>query len=262
MALVHCHSHDYSRLVRRWQKVARTSGLEMRAFCESGGHEVFFLKPARGGERGPSVYLSAGIHGDEPAATEALLTWAEENPVLLKKVKPVIFPCLNPWGLVNNSRFDREGRDLNRCYHNEDVPQIAAQVRLLGSDRFDLAFLLHEDFDARGYYIYELAGRKPYLAEEMIRVASLLLPIDRRTQIEGRRARGGVIRRRITPGMMPTWPEAFVLHFRHADRTFTVESPSEFHLDARVATHMAVLDLAVKTCLKESTLRRQSAISA
>ena len=248
-ALIHCCAHDYSRLVRRWRKVARASGLKMRAFCEAGGYEVFYLEPGREDERGPSVYLSAGIHGDEPAATESLLAWAEENPARLKMIRPLIFPCLNPWGLVNNSRFDREGRDLNRCYHNGDVPQIAAQIRILRDLRFDFALLLHEDFDARGYYIYEFGGRKPYLAEEMICAAARHLPVDMRTAIEGRRSRGGVIRRRITPDLMPFWPEAFLLHFRHADRTLTVESPSEFHLDARVAAHVAVIDGAVRSLI-------------
>ena len=250
--LIHCHAHDYPRLIRRWQKVARASGMKMRAYYEEGGYELFYLESDRKPDPGSSIYLSAGIHGDEPAATEALLSWAEENPVVLRNVRPLIFPCLNPWGLVNNSRFDRDGRDLNRCYHNEEVPQIAAQIRVLGNSRFDLAFLLHEDYDARGYYIYEIAGRRPHLAENLMRVASLHLPADMRTRIEGRRARGGVIRRRVTQDTMPFWPEAFILHFRHAERTFTVEAPSEFHIDVRVFAHVAVLDLAVKTCLEEA----------
>ena len=153
MPLVHRHAHDYLRLIRRWRKIARSSGLNLRAFCESSGYEIFVLEAARPVRGGASIYFSAGIHGDEAAASEALVTWAEENPSLLKKIQPMIFPCLNPWGLNNNCRFDSDGRDLNRCFHNNDVPQIAAQMRVLHDARFDLAILLHEDFDAQGYYI-------------------------------------------------------------------------------------------------------------
>ena len=55
----------------------------------------------------------------------------------------------------------------------------------------------------------------------------------------------------IYPDLMPDWPEAFLLHFSHATRTFTVETPSEFAIDARVAAHEAVLDAATELCLRQ-----------
>ena len=38
------------------------------------------------------------------------------------------------------------------------------------------------------------------------------------------------------------YPEAIWLHLYHSLRTFTVETPSEFALEQRVAAHVAVLD--------------------
>ncbi len=89
----------------------------------------------------PSIYISAGIHGDESAATEGLLAWAERNPELLEKLNFLLFPCLNPWGLISNSRYDSEGRDLNRSYHSSKVPQIALQMALFSDNAFDLALM-------------------------------------------------------------------------------------------------------------------------
>ena len=55
----------------------------------------------------------------------------------------------------------------------------------------------------------------------------------------------------IHPDLMPDWPEAFLLHFLHSARTFTIETPSEFAIDARVSAHGAILADALDKCLAE-----------
>jgi hypothetical protein len=66
-----------------------------------------------------------------------------------------------------------------------------------------------------------------------------------------------VVRRSITPDLMPDWPEAFVLHFHYAARTFTVETPSEYSLDDRVAAQAAVISKAVSLCRREFRVLRK-----
>jgi len=255
-ALRQDRSHDYPHLIRRWRTLARRAGLTMEKYVNTAGFDLYFLESSRVAEAGPSIYLSAGIHGDEAAATEGLLLWAEKNLPLLRAVRVLIFPCLNPWGLAGNCRMDAEGRDLNRCYNRTDVPQIAAQLKLMAGRRFDLAVTLHEDYDARGLYLYEVPSRPRYWAEAMVKAAARNIPADLRRKIDGRSARGGVVRRAVKPDLMPDWPEAFVLHFRHATRTFTVETPSEFFLDDRVSAQVAVIAKAVALCRKEFSLRQ------
>ena len=41
-------------------------------------------------------------------------------------------------------------------------------------------------------------------------------------------------------------PEALWLHLKHSNRTFTVETPSEFALERRVAAHIAVIEEMVR----------------
>ena len=249
--MIHVRAHDYALLVRRWKRAGAAAGLKMGKYAESGGYPIWCLASPPSSDERPSIYLSAGIHGDEAAATEGLINWAEKNGATIRKFHTLIFPCLNPWGLVNNSRLDHRGRDLNRCFNNRRVPQIREHLKIVGKSRFDLSLTLHEDFDAHGVYIYEVQARRPYWAEDFLRAAARHVPPDSRKTIEGRKAKNGIVRRSITPDLMPDWPEAFLLHFRHATRTFTIETPSEFSIDARVAAQEAILDTAVKKCLAE-----------
>lgn len=245
----HQRAHDYNRLIQTWRKVARTGGLRMEPFSQSGGFPLYFLESTSHAPDSPAIYFSAGIHGDEAAATEGLLYWAGENPDVLKNIRSLIFPCLNPWGLVHNIRLDSCGRDLNRCYGKRKAPQIRDQIRVMGKRQFDLALTLHEDYDAHGIYIYEVPTMRPCWGEKLLVAAAAHLPVDPRRLIEGRTARNGIVRRKISPDLMPDWPEAFLLHFQHAARTFTIETPSEMDISRRVDAHVAVLATAVAECL-------------
>ncbi len=253
--LRHFRAHDYPYLLRRWKAVAVKAGLKFASYAQAGGLDIYYLESKRAAPSAPSIYIAAGIHGDEAAATEGLLLWATKNITFLSNFNVLIFPCLNPWGLVNNSRRDADGNDLNRCFHDDHVPQIAAQNKLLAKRRFDLALMLHEDYDAVGMYIYEVPDHKPYWGEELAKAASRHVPVETRRTIEGRSARNGIVRPRITSDIMPDWPEALLLYLRHSARVFTIETPSEFHLDDRVAAQAAVITKAVDLARKEFSLR-------
>lgn len=258
-------SHDYRRLVGRWKKVARAAGLKMEAFAEETGHPVYRLASkayqsypsdrthgtdrmdkSHGGDGG--IYLSAGIHGDEAAGTEALITWAEKHLGELAALPCLIFPCLNPWGLVNNSRLDAQGRDLNRVFHQDTAGSIHALKQIIRHHRFALAISLHEDYDAAGVYIYEIERHKPFWGEALLEVARPFLPIEGRTSIDGRRASGGLVRRKFAPARFRKigYPEAIYLHQHHSLRTFTIETPSEFAIHDRVAAQVAVLEESLR----------------
>lgn len=216
----------------------------MRKFAQADGFPIYVVEsPALSG---PSLYLSAGIHGDEPAATEGLITCCEKRARALRRINVLIFPCLNPWGLQNNDRHDARGRDLNRGYHRRDIAVIAAQRKILRGRTFDAALMLHEDFDAHGAYLYEIRGDKPFWGEKLLVAAARHLPVEPRKKIEGHAARGGLIRRSVNPDTMPEHPEAFCLRFGHTGRSLTFETPSEFSLTARVRAQGAVLDEALR----------------
>ena len=198
------------------------------------------------------VYLSAGIHGDEPAGTEALVQWAEANPALLRELPCLIFPCLNPWGLVNNSRMDKQARDLNRTFQHDHVPHIQALKTLIKPLRFGLALSLHEDYDGQGLYIYELERHAPFWGEDLVELVRPMICIEGRTTIDGRRiSKAGLLRRKVDINKLPAIPETVYLHQHHAERAFTFETPSEFSLDLRVRVQMALIDACIRRFLSQ-----------
>ena len=243
--------HDYRHLVERWRALARRAGVRMRKLARTDGCDVFVLQTAALKSEG-GIYISAGIHGDEPAASQGLLAWAEANAARLRDLPLLLFPCLNPWGLTHNTRVDSNGDDLNRMFHREDVPVIGAIRKLIAGHRFALALQLHEDYDGEGFYLYEVQRTPPYWGEKLLAAAARHIAIEPRGRIDGRLARGGLVRRRVDQRRFGRvgYPEAIWLHLHHSERTFTIESPSEFALERRIRAHVAVIDAAVRLALR------------
>lgn len=240
--------HDYLHLVRRWKQVCRNARLRYEVFAEAHGFELFYVHSPRWSayaqENG--LYLSAGIHGDEPAASAALLLWAELHAPILKDLPLLIFPCLNPWGLIHNRRLDADGRDLNRCFHLDEPLQIKRQKDVIGQRRFSLVLCLHEDYDAQGVYLYEVRQPGSQMGQELLAAAGYYVPVDLRKTIEGRRAAQGVIIRRVNLKKFPLLAEAAYLALGHTARAFTLETPSEYDLAARVQAQVAVIQRAIE----------------
>ena len=157
-------------------------------------------------------------------------------------------PCLNPTGYLLNTRENALGFDLNRQYLHLEAEETRAHVRWLEQQpNFDVTLCLHEDWEAHGFYVYELnPDNQPSLAQEIIRRVSQICPVDLSPTIEGREAQGGIVRPSGDPRSRPQWPEAFYL-FTHKTRlAYTLEAPSDFPLKIRVAALVtavrAVLD--------------------
>jgi hypothetical protein len=241
--------HDYPKLLSRWRAVSRHAKLRLHPLAQAGSSPLFYLQtPALGNEGG--IYLSAGIHGDEPAGTEGLLAWAEAHGAGLRNIPALIFPCLNPWGLSQNTRSDQAGNDLNRCFHRR-LPVITAMKRVVGRRRFAAAVHLHEDFDGEGLYLFELARRGEGWGEALLEATRPILATDPRRKIDRWRAKDGVVRRRVQRKTFQRlgYPEAIWLFFGHTDRAFTIETPSEFALERRIAAQVAMINEIVRRVL-------------
>ena len=188
------------------------------------------------------LYLSTGIHGDEPAGPLAVRQLLQENnwPA---HAEIWICPCLNPTGFPLNRRENADGIDLNRDYRHLQSAEIRAHVDWLEKQPdFDLTLCLHEDWESHGFYVYEVnPDREPSLGEKMVQAVAKVCAIDLSPVIEDRPAQGGIIRPDIDPAKRPQWPEAFYLIMNKTRHSYTLEAPSDFPLQARSAALTAAV---------------------
>lgn len=199
------------------------------------------------------IYISTGIHGDEPAGPLAVRQLLQENQ-WPTDVNISLCPCLNPAGLRLNRRENQQGLDLNRQYLNAKAPETLAHIDWLTRQApFDLCLCLHEDWEADGFYVYELnPDGRPSLADHMVAQVAEVCPVDLAEVIEGRPAQNGIIRPSVDPRSRPDWPEAFYLLTHKTRLSYTLEAPSDFPLPARVAALVTAVRAALGTFLTTS----------
>ena len=239
-------AHDYEALISQWKELSASLGLHMKNYARLGDFDLYYVETPVSGQKNAS-YISAGMHGDEAAPPWALLEWTRNNLSRFQSEPFLFFPCLNPWGFVNNVRTDERGRDMNRLFHDGTAEGIREWRDVVGERRLRICINLHEDYDAQGMYVYEL-NPETRRAEAVLQAAGKVIPPDMRAEIDDSDAEKGVIRRKVTPDTLPPLPglpEAIYLHFHHSDASLTIESPSEFALCDRIDAHVLGLSAAL-----------------
>ena len=153
----------------------------------------------QGGAEPLRVGIFAGIHGDEPAGSFALLRFVqllEEKPEIARGYCLFLYPVCNPTGFEDNTRHNRDGQDLNReFWRNSRQPE----VRLLESELVYHAFngivSLHTDDTSDGVYGYAHGALLTrHLLGPALAAASEFLPLNQEDLIDGFRARDSIIR--------------------------------------------------------------------
>lgn len=224
------------------RRAARSSGFSVTTFGEVDGLPLIGLHRC-GGSGDKAIYLSAGIHGDEPAGPLAVLELLGAG--LPRDITWYICPLLNPGGLRLGTRENANGVDLNRDYLALTQHETRSHVEWLrGQEIFDLGLFLHEDWEANGFYIYELNPTVEAfsLAGPMVEAAGKVCPIDHASRIDDHEAHNGVIIPQLRDLRRVDWPEALYIFTHHNKLNYTLEAPSSFPLHTRVeALEEAVL---------------------
>ena len=244
----HGETIEIRTVLREVEAAARQAGWSAEVFHASEGFNWLALRriPSRVLCPAPRLYLSTGIHGDEPAGPLAALRLLRENrwPA---DCDITLLPCLNPCGFQHNRRENGQGIDLNRDYRHFESAEIRAHVAWLEQQPlFNLSLCLHEDWESHGFYVYELnPENQPSLAEPIVAGVASVCPIDLSAIIEGREAKGGIIRPNFDPRSRPQWPEAFWLLTHKTRLSYTLEAPSDFPLVTRVNALVAGVNAAL-----------------
>lgn len=226
---------------------AQAQGFRVETLLSTVEGPVLALTKRTSGSK-PRIYLSAGIHGDEPAPLQTLLTLLKTG-FFDHRAHWFICPVLNPVGLQRGVREDADQRDLNRDYLDRRSVEVQAHTTWLNHQPlFDLSLCLHEDWESQGFYLYELNRRsRPGIAAQLIDAVKEIIPIETATIIDDRKIdEPGIIRPVNDPLLRDNWPEAIYLAQHHTTLSYTLETPSGFPLAQRIAAMQAVVNVAIR----------------
>ncbi|MEQ8769347.1 MAG: M14 family metallopeptidase [Phycisphaerales bacterium] len=82
----------------------------------------------RGPEPGPTVFVTAAVHGDEINGTGAIRQIIADEPFQLVKGALVLVPVVNRLGFERHERYLPDRRDLNRCFPGSASGSLASRL--------------------------------------------------------------------------------------------------------------------------------------
>ena len=242
---------SYENLAAAWRAIRATHGLRLREVACVGAPRTLLIAEL-GDPHAPLVAISAGVHGDEPAAPWALYALVRDG-LLDPRFRYRLWPCVNPTGFAAGTRANAEGADINRSFaRGGTTPESRAILTANRDLRFDLAIDLHEDFEAEGFYLYEPLG--PDVPSRFARpvadaVAEGGFPLQCRWEgfdvgppgsEEAQTCTAGAVvvdAVREAPAFGGALPLGLVLLRRAAAAALTLESPRSRSWDDRIAIH-------------------------
>ncbi len=222
----------------------------------------------------PLFYVSAGIHGDEPAGVECATRLIEqvaaenpltEDPFRFQGCNWLISPCDNPYGYEYNCRENTEGLDLNRMFESPnrcaETSFIAAtllhsqceqtQNSFLKKDTMEdfkirMALDLHEDEDSDGFYLWERrASEHPSVGTAVVNDVAEICAINPTSVIEDHLNENGVITlldKVTTKG----WTRGRYLIEQFNIPCLILETPTGLDFEKRIYVHMTAIHAAIK----------------
>ncbi|SEL27475.1 hypothetical protein SAMN05216262_108101 [Colwellia chukchiensis] len=77
---------------------------------------------------GPTIFVSAAVHGDELNGIEIIRRLISQKNFKLIRGTLIAVPMVNVYGVVNQSRYMPDRRDLNRCFPGSAKGSLAGRV--------------------------------------------------------------------------------------------------------------------------------------
>ncbi|WP_367870628.1 succinylglutamate desuccinylase/aspartoacylase family protein [Luteolibacter sp. Populi] len=235
---------DVESFLAQFGELAATKGFTRRHLCDTPSGPLLAWERL---ESGPPDYVSAGMHGDEPAGPLAALALLRSG--VMDTGSWLVCPALNPTGLAAGTRENDGGLDLNRDYLALRSCEIRQHTAWLSSVPCPRLFTsLHEDWETSGFYFYEinLGPDRPERAASILEAVKPWLPAEPATLIDEHEIRSTGWIYHVPEAHSPdSWPEAIFLAKLGCPVSFTFETPSANCLEARIAAHVAAVKAAL-----------------
>ncbi|MBI2117439.1 M14 family metallocarboxypeptidase [Candidatus Peregrinibacteria bacterium] len=269
------YDREVVRRLAKWHNATYANALEELGKAVYGSHTYalsMLYRPqlSRSRKKGPTVMLSAGVHGDEPAGVYALLDFLNSGMREYgDRCNFVVFPCVNPSGFEADTRRTMNGVDLNHSFGvGSAQPEVAAIEEWLSyhAHQFRLHIDLHEDNptalveDAaegeehpRACYLYEwMCDHRRRIGRQLINAlpheaAVCLLPMIEREENDcGVIAYPEALRNaKYVVGSL----DAYTMKHR-TDHTIVTETPAIWSMEKRIAVQCLWLRRALDLVLQ------------
>ena len=240
---------DWHAFLRDWSHASASRGFESKTFGEIGGFPL--VASSKGDSSKPCIYLSSGIHGDEPSGPQALFGLLNED-FFDDRFHWLICPVLNPAGLEAGTRENLGGIDLNRDYCLCESEEVSSHIAWLEKQVIPQLFVsLHEDWESSGFYYYEInLGGAVADYKNLLAAAAPYFPPEPESVIDNHKVtEPGWIHHSEQPDLPEGWPEAIYLAKIGCPISLTFETPSSMALEKRVGCHQAMVRESIRRCL-------------
>ena len=91
---------------------------------------------------GPTVFVSAAVHGDELNGIEIIRRLIQSKSLKISSGTLILVPMVNVYGVLNQSRYMPDRRDLNRSFPGSAQGSLAGRV----ADKFLAEIVRHCDY--------------------------------------------------------------------------------------------------------------------
>ncbi len=236
-------------LIRPTEELARRSQHLFAAHLEfQGPHgervtmpRFLFAGPGSAGASFLRVGIFGGLHGDEESSVLGALAFIDRlyrNPELARGYELFIYPVCNPTGFADDTRWSRNGLDLNReFWRDSSEPEVMLLERQLSNLQFDGLIALHSDDTSDGLYGF-INGHAltRHVLEPALARAETVLPRNFDKSIDNFQANEGIIESGY-PGVLSAPPTQ---HPRPLEIVF--ETPQLTPMDKQVEAHCLALE--------------------
>lgn len=195
----------------------------------------------------PTVVLSAGIHGDEPAGVHAIIRFLNNDlHCYADRFNFLALPCLNPIGFDAGKHNTASGMNINDHFGKQSdgalVQTIEAKIKSVAPSVV-LSFDLHEDNsgDQRGCYAYEMVSHDTNRIAHGVLEALDPADICQKPVIYDDASKNGVIERIVDGSQAALGSLDWYLKTQGAQHAITIETPSEWPLEKRIQAHLAMI---------------------
>lgn len=189
---------------------------------------------------GPRLCVFSGVHGNEPAAVEAALRFAE-SLVKDRKLYPglniTIVPLVNPWGWARDLRRNSANQDISRTFVSTPSAEGEMVKALLRTERCTVLADLHGDSTKQPFHVITFDNADLSVAKSITReIAARGLPL--------RKGAPEAVFHRLDKDAINTARPGLSLYARRngVPQVYNIQSPRDIEIEMRVGVHLLALD--------------------